>query len=156
VRAVGIPILSALAARTSGRHHQGRRPGRAGVLVALLIAAAAFTVGFVRTAPARERLPPAFVRSDVNRDGTWTGWGESYHGRVLATIVITRGRITSATITTCRMRYPCRMIEALPQQVVDRQGPEVDMVTGATQSAQAFAGAVQDALSKAVRPERTP
>jgi uncharacterized protein with FMN-binding domain len=38
----------------------------------------------------------------------------------------------------------------LPSQVVERQGPKVDYVSGATESSYAFADAVAAALSKAL------
>jgi uncharacterized protein with FMN-binding domain len=41
------------------------------------------------------------------------------------------------------------VIEKLPPQVAARQSPEVDYVSGATQSADAFYYAVVQALSKA-------
>jgi len=71
-------------------------------------------------------------------------------------VVIRRGRIASAEITTCRMRYSCSLIAALPPQVVARQGPDVDIVSGATQSGEAFSRAVSQALAQAVREGRQP
>jgi uncharacterized protein with FMN-binding domain len=41
------------------------------------------------------------------------------------------------------------VIDRLPPQVAQRQSPDVDYVSGATQSANAFYFAVVDALSKA-------
>jgi uncharacterized protein with FMN-binding domain len=41
------------------------------------------------------------------------------------------------------------VIDRLPPEVAERQSPEVDYVSGATQSANAFYYAVVDALSKA-------
>ena len=59
------------------------------------------------------------------------------------------GRIASAAIAQCLTRYSCSWIEALPSQVVSRQNTHVDYVSGATQSTDAFADAVADALTKA-------
>jgi uncharacterized protein with FMN-binding domain len=92
---------------------------------------------------------PAAASSSAYKDGTYTGWGTCRHGDIQATVVVASGRITSATISQCLTRYPCSWIEALPPQVVQRQSAEVDYVSGATQSADAFYGAVTDALSKA-------
>lgn len=83
------------------------------------------------------------------RDGTYSGWGTSRHGNIEATVVIERGRITSATISRCMTRYSCSWIEHLQQQVVTRQSADVDYVSGATQSANAFYYAVLEALQKA-------
>src|SRR5208282_1895512 len=55
----------------------------------------------------------------------------------------------SATIAQCRTRYRCDVIDRLPPQVPLRQSPDVDYVSGATQSADAFYGAVVAALGKA-------
>jgi uncharacterized protein with FMN-binding domain len=63
--------------------------------------------------------------------------------------VIEGGRIVSAGIAQCLTRYSCSWIAALPGQVVSRQSTNVDYVSGATQSVDAFADAVADALSKA-------
>ncbi len=83
------------------------------------------------------------------RDGTFSGWGSSRHGDIEATVVIEGGRITGASISRCLTRYSCSWIAHLQQQVVTRQSPEVDYVSGATQSANAFYYAVVDALQKA-------
>ncbi|HXA49642.1 MAG TPA: FMN-binding protein [Candidatus Acidoferrum sp.] len=83
------------------------------------------------------------------KDGTYLGWGTSRHGDIQASVVIESGRIASATIAQCLTRYSCSVIAQLPPQVAQRQSPEVDFVSGATQSANAFYYAVEDALSKA-------
>jgi uncharacterized protein with FMN-binding domain len=101
-------------------------------------------------APTLPTLPP--VPAPVVpkwKDGTFTGWGYSRHGDIQASVVIEGGRITSATISECRTRYSCSVIDKLPPQVVQRQSPEVDYVSRATQSADAFYGAVVAALNKA-------
>jgi uncharacterized protein with FMN-binding domain len=93
--------------------------------------------------PAPEPAKPAW------KDGTYTGWGYSRHGNIEAAVVIEGGRIASATISQCRTRYSCSVIDKLIPQVAQRQSPDVDYVSGATQSADAFYGAVVEALSKA-------
>jgi uncharacterized protein with FMN-binding domain len=47
------------------------------------------------------------------------------------------------------LQYPLRDIAGLPGQVVQRQSAQVDIVSRATYSSQAFRGAVSQALSKA-------
>jgi uncharacterized protein with FMN-binding domain len=98
--------------------------------------------------PAAPALAPAPAKP-AWKDGTYTGWGYSRHGNIEAAVVIENGRIASATISQCRTRYSCSVIEKLPPQVAQRQSPDVDYVSGATQSADAFYGAVVEALSKA-------
>ena len=83
------------------------------------------------------------------KDGTYSGWGTSRHGDIQATLVIDGGHIVSAWIERCLTRYSCSWISHLPPQVVVRQSPDVDFVSGATQSTNAFYYAVQEALSKA-------
>jgi len=77
------------------------------------------------------------------------GWGTSRHGDIQAQVVIENGRIAAATIAQCLTRYSCSVIAKLPPQVAERQSPEVDYVSGATQSANAFYYAVVEALAKA-------
>jgi len=85
------------------------------------------------------------------KDGTFSGWGTSRHGDVEVTVIIERGRITAAAISRCLTRYSCSWIAHLQPQVVERQSPEVDNVSGATESADAFYYAVVEAL-KAAKP----
>jgi len=95
-------------------------------------------------------LPPAPAPAKPAwKDGTYTGWGYSRHGNIEAAVVIEGGRILSANISQCRTRYSCSVIDKLIPQVAQRQSPDVDYVSGATQSADAFYGAVVEALSKA-------
>ena len=96
-------------------------------------------------APIAAPAPP----KPVWKDGTYTGWGYSRHGNIEAAVVIEGGRIASASISQCRTRYSCDVIDKLIPQVAQRQSPDVDYVSGATQSADAFYGAVVEALSKA-------
>jgi uncharacterized protein with FMN-binding domain len=100
-------------------------------------------------APVEPKPEPAAPLTPFWKDGTYTGWGYSRHGNIEAAVVIEAGRIASATISQCRTRYSCSVIERLPPQVAQRQSPEVDYVSGATQSADAFYGAVVSALNKA-------
>jgi uncharacterized protein with FMN-binding domain len=85
----------------------------------------------------------------VWKDGNYTGWGFSPHGNIEATVTISGGRIASAVISQCRTRYSCAVIDTLPPEVAQRQSPDVDYVSGATQSADAFYEAVVAALVKA-------
>ncbi|HEV8408807.1 MAG TPA: hypothetical protein VGQ34_12830 [Sphingomicrobium sp.] len=99
--------------------------------------------------PKVEIAAPAPAAAPKWKDGTYLGWGTSRHGDIQAAVVIESGRIASATIAQCRTRYSCSVIDMLPPQVAQRQSPDVDYVSRATQSANAFYYAVVDALSKA-------
>jgi uncharacterized protein with FMN-binding domain len=83
------------------------------------------------------------------KDGRYNGWGFSRHGNIEAAVTIEGGRIASAVISQCRTRYSCAVIDNLPPEVAQRQSPDVDYVSGATQSADAFYEAVVAALDKA-------
>jgi uncharacterized protein with FMN-binding domain len=92
---------------------------------------------------------PAAPAAPAWKDGIYYGWGSSRHGDIQAAVVIEGGRIASAAIVRCLTRYSCSVIDRLPPQVAQRQSPEVDYVSGATQSANAFYYAVADALNQA-------
>ena len=83
------------------------------------------------------------------KDGVYSGWGRSRHGDIEATVAIKNGKITEAFISQCLTQYSCSWVAALPPQVVARQSAEVDYVSGATQSTNAFYYAVIAALKKA-------
>jgi uncharacterized protein with FMN-binding domain len=83
------------------------------------------------------------------KDGTYTGWGTSRHGDIEATVIIEGGKITAAAISRCLTRYSCSWIAHLQPQVAQRQSPEIDNVSGATDSANAFYYAIVEALKHA-------
>ena len=113
------------------------------------VSAASTTAAVSATPPADTATTEAEHRAPTMRDGTYSGWGTSRHGDIQATVEIKGGRITAAYISQCLTRYSCDWIAALPPQVITRQSPDVDYVSGATQSATAFYYAVVDALTKA-------
>lgn len=93
--------------------------------------------------------PPTPPPAPKWKDGAYTGWGTSRHGDIQAEVVIEGGRIQGATIAQCLTRYSCDVIDMLPPQVAARQSADVDYVSRATESANAFYYAVVDALNKA-------
>lgn len=99
--------------------------------------------------------PPEPSGTDANassakyKDGTFMGWGTSRHGDIQASVVIKEGRIISTAITQCRTRYSCSVIVHLPGQVIERQSATVDLVSGATESSDAFSDAIAAALMSA-------
>lgn len=101
--------------------------------------------GVLPSAPAAHSAAPAHGW----KDGQYTGWGFSPHGDIEASVTIAGGRIANAVISQCRTRYSCSVIDTLPPEVAQRQSPDVDFVSGATQSADAFYEAVAAALDKA-------
>ena len=95
--------------------------------------------------------PVSAPAAPTYKDGTFSGWGTSRHGDIEATVIIKDGRIASAVISQCYTRYPCSRVEHLQGQVVERQSAEVDYVSRATDSANAFYYAVVAALKLASR-----
>jgi uncharacterized protein with FMN-binding domain len=83
------------------------------------------------------------------RDGTYSGSGTSRRGGVIVSVTIASGRITNVAISSVSTEYPASRISSLPGQVVASQSSQVNSVSGATYSAQAFRQAVQAALQKA-------
>ena len=83
------------------------------------------------------------------KDGTFSGWGRCRHGSIEASVSIEGGRIVATEITQCLTRYSCSWIDNLPGQVVSRQSADVDYVSGATESTDAFYDAVSAALASA-------
>jgi uncharacterized protein with FMN-binding domain len=92
--------------------------------------------------------PPPPVEAEY-KDGTYLGWGYCRHGDIQASVVIEQGRIKSAAIARCLTRYSCSWIDSLLPQVSERQTADVDWVSGASESSDAFHQAVADALAKA-------
>lgn len=84
------------------------------------------------------------------RDGTYTGWGTSRHGDIKAQVVIRDGYIVESGIVSCETRYPCDVIERIINQPVEWQSPDVDRVSRATESADAYYHALVNALSEAL------
>ena len=84
-----------------------------------------------------------------DRDGTYSGTGTSRRGNVTVSVTVAGGKISNVSITSVTTQYPVSRISTLPGQVVSRQSAQVDNVSGATYSAQAFRLAVQAALAAA-------
>jgi len=84
------------------------------------------------------------------KDGTYSGTGTSRRGNVSVSVTVQSGRIATVTISNITTQYPVARIASLPAQVVARQSSQVDNISGATYSAQAFSTAVQAALAKAL------
>jgi len=93
--------------------------------------------------------PPPETPAGQFKDGIYTGWGYCRHGDLQASVAIEGGRIVSAKVVQCLTRYSCNWIEPLYPQVAERQNAEVDYISGASESSDAFHDAVAEALGKA-------
>lgn len=102
------------------------------------------------SAPASASGSPGAVASPGYKDGTYDGQGTSRRGDVWVSVTVQEGQISNVSITRSTLQYPVRDIAGLPGQVVQRQSAQVDIVSRATYSSQAFRGAVSQALAKAV------
>jgi uncharacterized protein with FMN-binding domain len=105
------------------------------------------TAPTVLTVPTATQAPSASTAA--YKDGTYSGQGQSRRGNVWVSVTIQGGHIDAVSITRSTLQYPVRDIAGLPGQVVQRQSGQVDIVSGATYSSQAFRSAVSQALSQA-------
>jgi uncharacterized protein with FMN-binding domain len=103
----------------------------------------------VPAAPPGSRIVTGTTPAGAYKDGTYTGQGSSRRGDVWVSVQVQGGKIAQVTITRSTLQYPLRDIAGLPNQVVQRQNAQVDIVSRATYSSQAFRTAVSQALSKA-------
>jgi uncharacterized protein with FMN-binding domain len=109
-------------------------------------------------AGARQAFPPGYSSATPSatapvangyRDGTYTGSASNRRGSLSVAVTIQGGRITDVQLTRYDMYYPASRIARLPGEVIDRQSANVDLVSGATYSAEAFRQAVAQALAQA-------
>ena len=83
------------------------------------------------------------------RNGSFSATGYGFHGPISVTLVVSGGRIKSASVTACGTTYSCSLMDPLAAQVVSLQGPPVDYIGGATASSDAYYQAVTSALGQA-------
>lgn len=155
--------MSAVSARSKGKQQRRRgKPPRSLLALGSATVLTVYLAGYRRTQPTgadTSSLPVAPMAAPVDsgaiteaarRDGTYSGWGSSRHGDIQASVEIRQGKLVGVTIQQCLTRYSCAWVADLPAQVVARQSPRVDFVSGATQSSEAFSAAVADALKHAL------
>jgi uncharacterized protein with FMN-binding domain len=90
-----------------------------------------------------------FASATAYKDGTYTGQGTSRRGGVSVSVTVQSGAITNVQITSVSTQYPVSRIASLPGVVVKQQTANVNVISGATYSSQAFTQAVQQALKVA-------
>jgi uncharacterized protein with FMN-binding domain len=83
------------------------------------------------------------------KNGTFYGTGRNRRGSIQVAVSIKNDKITDVEIRDFAMHYSEDDVAQLPQEVVEKQSAQVQNVSGATYSTQAFKDAVQDALAQA-------
>jgi uncharacterized protein with FMN-binding domain len=157
--------IAAPAAKAAATHSTEKAAASGAALPEAVVAAAASSITPLApvpaaasvTTPAPEATAPVAAAAAPNaasatvvyKDGTYLGWGHSRHGDIQSFVIIEKGRIVHSGVEKCRTRWPCTLVDHLPAQVVKRQSPDVDFVSGATESGNAFYWGIVDALMKA-------
>jgi uncharacterized protein with FMN-binding domain len=88
-------------------------------------------------------------------DGTYSGTGSGRFGSVTVSVTTSGGAIGNVQITKVSTTFPVSQIASLPAQVVQTQSTNVNAVSGATASSQAFKQAMQQALAVALAANKT-
>ncbi|PLS03769.1 FMN-binding protein [Neobacillus cucumis] len=83
------------------------------------------------------------------KDGIFTGTGMNRRGFIDVQVTIKNDQITAVEISDFAMHYSESDVVGLPNEVLQKQSAQVNNVSGATYSTQAFEDAVQDALNQA-------
>jgi uncharacterized protein with FMN-binding domain len=85
----------------------------------------------------------------VYKDGTFTGTGWNRRGQIEVAVTLKNDKITDVQISNWGMHYSERDVQGLPSEVMQKQNTQINNVSGATYSTQAFTDAVQAALNQA-------
>jgi uncharacterized protein with FMN-binding domain len=92
---------------------------------------------------------PSSQTKSLYKEGTFTGTGSNRRGYIQVDVTIKNDKITDVSISDFAMHYSIDDVVGLPNEVLQKQSAQVDNVSGATYSTQAFQDAVQEALSQA-------
>jgi uncharacterized protein with FMN-binding domain len=88
-------------------------------------------------------------KNQLYKDGTYQGSGMNRRGSLGTAVTVKNDKITDVEIINFAMHYSIDDVVGLPQEVLQNQSAQVNNVSGATYSTQAFEDAVQEALSQA-------
>jgi uncharacterized protein with FMN-binding domain len=102
------------------------------------------SVDHISSTTAKVTLP-----NKVYKDGTFTGSGWNRRGQIEVAVTLKNDKITDVQISNWGMHYSEQDVVGLPSEVLQKQNAQVNNVSGATYSTQAFSDAVQDALNQA-------
>ena len=99
---------------------------------------------------------PSTTSQRVYKDGTYTGSGaDAYYGTVQVKATIQNGKLADVQILQSpsdrdeSVQINEAALPVLKQEAIQAQSSQVDIVSGATQTSQAFNKSLQDALSQA-------
>jgi uncharacterized protein with FMN-binding domain len=99
--------------------------------------------------PSSQPPSPSSQHKSLYKEGTFTGTGSNRRGSIQVAVTIKKDKITDVEISDFAMHYSEDDVVGMPDEVLQKQSAQVDNVSGATYSTQAFEDAVQDALSQA-------
>lgn len=87
------------------------------------------------------------------KDGAYQGAAGGMHGDIAVTVTVEKGRISKVSVD--RQEETAGVADLaltrVPEQIIKKQTPEVDAVSGSTVTSKAIMAAVQDALAKAIK-----
>jgi uncharacterized protein with FMN-binding domain len=92
---------------------------------------------------------PTNQTKSLYKEGTFTGTGSNRRGYIQVAVTIKNDKITDVSFSDFAMHYSIDDVLGLPNEVLQNQSAQVNNVSGATYSTQAFQDAVQEALSQA-------
>jgi uncharacterized protein with FMN-binding domain len=99
--------------------------------------------------PAPSTPAPSTQTKSLYKEGTFTGTGSNRRGSIQVAVTIKADKITDVEISNFAMHYSESDVVGLPDEVLQKQSAQVDNVSGATYSTQAFTDAIQEALFQA-------
>ena len=103
-------------------------------------------------APARQMAEMcAGMPLDMSRlkNGTYEGAERGYIGDITVEIDVKNGKISRFQVVSHKENKPLKSLDVVPQEILNRQSPSVDAVTGATVTSCAVMSATFKALEKA-------
>jgi len=99
-----------------------------------------------KTAP--KTTAPSSTTNSKYKDGTYTGTGYGYMSDINVSVSINNDKITNVKVDSINDSYK-EPVNVVPQEIVQTQSSNVDVVSGATHTSNGIMSAAKDALSKA-------
>lgn len=86
------------------------------------------------------------------RDGSYTGEGRGFSGPIRVRVTVRNHRIVKIAILERQevVEYWSKVREKIPQEILEKQNIDVDMVSGATYSSKGLIEAITNALEKGI------